>query len=102
MNSPFQMSKVIILLALSCLVWIAGLSLAFMLFLGSTVSAAWILGVALAFAVIVWLVVMIGELRQAIEVVDPFTRRGGRELTARADRKSFRRGAPRRVPTNTI
>lgn len=91
-----------ILMAMACLGWIGAISLAVLFFLGTSISSAWIFGGALVFAVVIWLAVMIREIREAIELPDAFARRGGREFTAKECRKSTRRGAPPRVPTNTI
>ena len=62
----------LILLAVSCLAWIGLLSLAFVFFFGTAISAGWILGGALLLAVTVWIVVMFREIRDAIEIPDSF------------------------------
>lgn len=67
LNSPILPSKVLILLAVACLVWIGILSLAFMSFMGSDVTVGWIFAGALFLALVVWIVVMAGEFRSAME-----------------------------------
>lgn len=61
-------SKVFVLLAAACLGWIGLLSLAFMLFMSTGVSAGWIFAGALVLALGIWVVVMFGEFRRAIEL----------------------------------
>jgi type VI protein secretion system component VasK len=60
----------LVLLLASCLVWIGGISLAVAFFLGTAVTTGWILAGALFLAVCIWCVVMIREIRQAIELPD--------------------------------
>lgn len=63
----------LILLAAACLAWIGILSLAFMAFLGTGVSAGWIFAGALLLALAVWVVVMFREFKQAIRMRESFS-----------------------------
>lgn len=74
--SKYLPSRILILLAASCLMWIGVLSLAFMSFMGKNVTAGWICAGALFFALAVWIVVMASEFRSAVEE---------KPLTARRD-----------------
>ncbi len=70
MISSFQPSKVTILLLASCLIWIGGISLVVAFFLGTAVTTGWIIAGALFAAVLVWVLVMVREIRDAIELPD--------------------------------
>lgn len=63
--SKYLPSKILILLAASCLVWIGILALAFMSLTGTDVTAGWICAGALFFALVVWVAVMSSEFRSA-------------------------------------
>lgn len=63
--SKFLPSKILTLLAASCVVWIGILTLAFMSFTGTDVTAGWICAGALFFALVVWIAVMASEFRSA-------------------------------------
>ncbi|MES2440252.1 MAG: hypothetical protein V4584_14375 [Verrucomicrobiota bacterium] len=78
MSTSYRPSKIFILVAAACLVWIGLLSLAFMAISGMALSAGWIFAGALVFALAVWTVVMLKEIRQAILLPDfsAFGRRG--------------------------
>lgn len=68
LSCPFLPSKVFVLLAAACLGWIGLLSLAFVFFMGTGVSAGWIFAGALVLALAIWAVVMFGEFRRAIDL----------------------------------
>ncbi len=57
----------LILLGATCLAWIGILSLAFMSFMGTDVTAGWIFAGVLFVALVVWIMVMAGEFRSAME-----------------------------------
>jgi hypothetical protein len=61
-------SKILILLLAACLMWIGLLSIAFMLFMGQGAVVGWIVAGVLAFSLIVWVGLMLFEVRQAFEV----------------------------------
>lgn len=67
LNSPILPSKVLILLAATCLGWIGLLTLAFVSWIGTNVTAGWIFAGILFLALVVWIVVMAGEFRSAME-----------------------------------
>lgn len=69
MKSSILPSRILVLLAASCLVWVAILSLAFMSLAGRNVTAGWICAGALFFAILVWTLVMAAEFRSAVETV---------------------------------
>lgn len=62
----------LILLAATCLAWVGILSLAFMAFTGSGISAGWIFAGALFAALAVWVVLMLRELQHAPRVAESF------------------------------
>lgn len=62
----------LILLAATCLAWIGIISLAFMLFTGTGISAGWIFGGALFTALAVWFVLMLREFQIAPRVEESF------------------------------
>lgn len=68
LNNSFLPSKLLILLVAACLSWIGLLSLAFVCFFGTGLSAGWIFAGALILALMVWFVLMFSEFRQAIEM----------------------------------
>lgn len=65
-------SKVLIVLVATCLAWISVLALAVVTILGTAVSAGWIIGGTLVLGLVVALVVMFREIRQAPEMPDYF------------------------------
>lgn len=65
--SNYLPSRILILLAASCVMWIGVLSLAFMSFLGTDVTVGWICAGGLFFALAVWIAVMASEFRSAVE-----------------------------------
>ncbi len=66
--SPVHSSKTLIILALACLAWIVAISMAVVYFMGTAVSTGWIVGGVLLLALVVWIVVMLREVRNAIEM----------------------------------
>ncbi len=77
----------LILLVAACLVWIGLLSLAFVIFSGTAVSAGWIVAGALVSAVVVWVLVMLREIRNAIKLPD-FSAYGKRDESLETIEKS--------------
>ena len=61
-----------ILIAAACLVWIALFSVSFVNLSGLAVSNGWLMAVALVFAAAAWVLVMVREIRDAVELPDPF------------------------------
>ncbi len=70
--SSFLSSKLLILVGAACLFWIGLLSLAFMALSGLAVSSGWIMAGALVCATFAWMLVMFREIRDAVEIPDPF------------------------------
>lgn len=64
----------LIVLVAACFAWIGVLSLAAVTFLGTAASTGWIIAGALLLALVIWLVVMAREIRQATELPDYFER----------------------------
>ena len=62
-----QPSKVAVLLAIACLAWVGILSLAFVFLLGAAITTGWIIAGALVLAMAVWFIVMMREIRKAVE-----------------------------------
>ena len=58
LNRLLLKSKVLILLAAACMVWLVILKLAFLVFTGSGVTAGWIFAGALVLAMSVWMAVI--------------------------------------------
>ena len=73
LSSSLLPSKVFVLLAAACLGWVGLLSLAFMFLMGTGVSAGWIFGGAMVLVLAIWVVVMFGEFRRAIELAQADT-----------------------------
>lgn len=57
-----------IVFAVACLVWIGLLSLALVWFMGTGIGVGWIIAGALCCALVVWIIVMSGEFRNAVDV----------------------------------
>jgi hypothetical protein len=72
LKSSILPSKMLILLAGTCLGWIGLISLAIVAFAGSGVSIGWIVAGALVMALAVWLVILWSEFRQAVTPPDGF------------------------------
>jgi hypothetical protein len=72
--------KVLILVGATCLVWITIFSLAFVNLSGLALSNAWLMAGALVFASAAWVLVMIREIRDAVEIPDPY---GSGDLSGR-------------------
>jgi hypothetical protein len=70
--ASFQPSKVLILLAASCLLWIALLALGASYFFGATAGTAWIVASALSVSLVLGVGVMANEIRCAIDLPDSF------------------------------
>lgn len=70
--SSFLSSKLLILVGAACLFWIGLLSLTFMALSGFAVSSGWIMAGALLCATFAWMLVMFREIRDAVEMPDPF------------------------------
>lgn len=68
----------LILLVAACLVWVGLLSMGFMLLSGTVASTGFIVAGALVCAVVAWVLVMIREIRDSIQVSD-FSAHGARE-----------------------
>lgn len=66
--SPCHPSKILIVLAISCLVWIGAISFAVVYFMGTAASTGWIVGGGLLLALAVWVVVMLRQIRNAVEL----------------------------------
>jgi hypothetical protein len=75
--SPCHPSKILIVLAISCLAWIGAISFAVVYFLGTAVSTGWIIGGILFVALAVWVVVMLREIRNAIELPNSLSNSDG-------------------------
>ena len=71
-------SKVLILLVAACLVWVGLLSMAFMALSGTAASTGFIVAGALVFAVVAWVLVMVREFRDSVQVSD-YSAHGARE-----------------------
>jgi membrane protein implicated in regulation of membrane protease activity len=67
LKSSILPSKVLILLAGSCLLWVGILVLAFVGFSGARLSAGWLFAGALFFSLLVWTAMMAAEFRSAVE-----------------------------------
>ncbi|MEO5716689.1 MAG: hypothetical protein ABIT37_24635 [Luteolibacter sp.] len=70
--SSFQPSRILILLLASCFIWIGAIALAIVCFMGTTVTTGWIIAGALLVALAVWVIVMAGEIRNAVNHSDHF------------------------------
>jgi fatty acid desaturase len=70
--TSFRPSKLLILLVVSCLLWIGIISFAITLFTGSGLSAVWIIAGVLLLATLIWVVVMFREFQNAIEIPEYF------------------------------
>lgn len=57
----------------SCLIWIGGISLAIVCFMGTAVTTGWIMAGALLIALAIWVIVMAKEIHNAIELPDFFS-----------------------------
>lgn len=66
--SPCHPPKILIVLAISCLAWIGAISFAVVYFMGMAASTGWIIGGGLLLAFAVWVVVMLRQIRNAIEL----------------------------------
>ena len=66
-------SKIFVLLVAACLGWIALLSAAFVLLLGTDISSGWIIAGALIAALAVWVAVMFREIRHAPDQPEYFS-----------------------------
>jgi hypothetical protein len=72
LNNPLLPSKMLILLAATCLAWVGILSLAFMAFTGSGISAGWIFAGALIAGLAVWVALMFREIQNAPRAAESF------------------------------
>lgn len=72
MSKLFRPSKLLILLVVSCLIWIWIISFGVMLLSGSGISVGWIVAGVLLLATLIWVVVMFREFRDAIEIPEYF------------------------------
>ena len=66
-------SKVLILFLAACLMWIGMITLAVVSLTGVGVSVGWMIGGVLGVAILVWLVVMAGEYRNAMDDPEAFS-----------------------------
>lgn len=73
MNVSRQLLRVWIVLLATCLVWIAALSLAVVVFAGAAVFTGWIIAGALLLGLMVSLLVVCREVRRAPEMPDYFS-----------------------------
>lgn len=58
----------LILLIASCVIWIAGISLAVVGFLGGSVTFGWLVAGMMLVSLLVWFAIMVAEFRNAIEL----------------------------------
>lgn len=63
-------SKVLVVIVAACLIWIGLISLAIVLVSGASISVGWIIAGVLALAGVVWGLVMMREIRDAIKLPD--------------------------------
>ena len=79
--------KMLILLLAACLVWIVVLSIAFLAMSGTAASTGFIVAGSLVGAAVAWVLVMIREIRDAIQVSD-YSAHGARQEGYDVDGKS--------------
>jgi|GEM_PF-4169441 len=72
LTSSFQPSRILILLLASCFIWIGAIALAIVCFMGTSVTTGWIIAGGLVVALAVWVIVMAGEIRNAVVHSDHF------------------------------
>jgi len=72
LTSSFQPSRTLILLLASCFIWIGAIALAIVCFMGTSVSTGWIIAGGLVVALAIWVIVMAGEIRNAVNHSDHF------------------------------
>ncbi len=72
LTSSFQPSRILILLLASCFIWIGAIALAIVCFMGTSVTTGCIIAGGLVIALAVWVIVMAGEIRHAVNYSDHF------------------------------
>jgi hypothetical protein len=92
LNTAILPSKVLILVGAACLFWIMLFSVSFAKLSGLAPSNGWLMAGALAFASAAWILLMVREVRNAVELPDPY---GSAELT---DHERFQSEAPEVSP----
>ncbi len=70
--SSFQLFRILVLLLASCFIWIGAIALAIVWFMGTSVTTGWIIAGGLFAALAVWVIVMAGEIRNAVNHSDHF------------------------------